>query len=226
MAAVLIAEGNAADGTVIYTDYQSQGKGQRGNIWESEKTRNLLFSVILNVKFLEPADNFQLTQITSLAIHDFLSEYLRHGMKIKWPNDIVYADKKIAGILIENFIKQNRLEWTILGIGVNINQKQFRTTGATSLSHVCGQEFDNEELLHLLLQHLEKRYFQLKSLKLQKIRKDYFDRLYWKDEIHVFQSEEGYFNGSIEGVSKTGKLHVKLESGDRFFDMKEIKFIR
>lgn len=226
MAAVLIADGSAADGTVLYTDYQTEGKGQRGNYWESTAGSNLIFSVILNARFLEPSDNFQLTQITSLAIYDLLSEYLKRGLTIKWPNDIVFNNNKMAGILIENFIKQNRLEWTIVGIGLNVNQKVFDAQGATSLSVECAQLFDREELLHLLMQHLEKRYFQLKALKLQKIRNDYLKNLYWKDEIHVFQSEEGYFNGKILGVNKNGKLHVKIESGDRFFDLKEIKFIK
>jgi len=226
LAAVLISNKKAVDGTVIYSDNQLHGKGQRGNIWESERSKNLLFSIILKADFIDPSDNFFLTQITSLAMHDFLSEYLKIGLKIKWPNDIIYFDKKIAGILIENYIQKGKIEWTILGIGININQLEFVTPDAISLSKICGQQFNREELLTLLLQRLEKRYFDLKNGKIDEIRKNYLKNMFWKDEIHVYQSEEGYFNGKILGVSLSGKLHVEMETGTRYFDFKELKFIK
>ncbi len=226
LAAVLISNGKAVDGTVIYTDNQLHGKGQRGNTWESEADKNLLFSIILRANFIDPSDNFLLTQITSLAIQELLSEYVKTGLKIKWPNDIVYFDKKIAGILIENYIQKGRIEWTILGIGVNINQKDFEAPDAVSLSGICGQQFNREELLGLLLQRLEKRYMELKRGNIEEICSKYLKNLYWKDEIHVYQSEEGYFNGKIRGVSPGGKLHIEVETGARYFDFKELKFIK
>ncbi len=226
LAAVLISNGKAVDGTVIYTDNQLHGKGQRGNTWESEANRNLLFSIILRTNFIDPSDNFLLTQITSLAIYELLSEYVKTGLKIKWPNDIVCFDKKIAGILIENYIQRGKIEWTILGIGVNINQKDFNAPDAVSLSGICGQQFNREELLSLLLQRLEKRYMELKRGNIDGIRANYLKNLYWKDEIHVYQSEEGYFNGKIRGVSPGGKLHLEVETGARYFDFKELKFIK
>ncbi len=226
MAAGLIAEKNTADGTVIYTDKQLQGKGQRGNTWESEAGQNLSFSIIFEAGFIHPEDNFFLTQITSLALIDFLEDYISVGLKIKWPNDIVYFEKKIAGILIENYIQRNRIEWSIVGIGLNINQVNFKAPNAVSLAGICNQTFNRNELLSLLLQKIEKRYFQLKRLQYEKLHQDYLRNLYWRDEIHVFHTEEGYFNGKIAGVNKRGKLHVKVEDGDRYFDLKEVKFIR
>jgi len=226
LAAVMISNNKAVDGTVIYSDKQLHGKGQRGNSWESEQSKNLLFSIILKADFIDPSDNFFLTQISSLAIHDFLTEYVKTGLKIKWPNDIVYSNKKIAGILIENFIQKGKIEWTILGIGVNINQIRFAAPEAISLSEICGQQFNREELLTLLLQRLEKRYIDLKNGKIDEIRKNYLKNMFWKDEIHVFQSDEGYFNGKILGVSSGGKLHVEMETGLKYFNFKELKFIK
>jgi BirA family biotin operon repressor/biotin-[acetyl-CoA-carboxylase] ligase len=226
MAAGLIAEETTLDGTVVYTDHQVQGKGQRGNTWESAAGQNLTLSIIFETKFLDPDDNFLLTQITSLAIMDLLKDYVPVGLKIKWPNDIVYFDQKIAGILIENYIQRNRIEWSIVGIGLNINQHTFVVPEAVSLARICNQTFNRHELLSLLLQAIEKRYFQLKRLKYEELRVDYLQHLYWRNEIHVFQNEEGYFNGRIVGVNKRGNLHIKLEDGDRFFDLKELKFIR
>ena len=226
MASVLIANKKPVDGTVIYTDRQTAGKGQRGNRWESEAKKNLTFSVLLKVDFIDPSENFFLTLITSLAIHDLLTEYLREGLKIKWPNDIVFLNQKIAGILIENYIKQNILEWSVLGIGININQKQFSIPTATSLFQLCNQEFDLKEMLELLLQYLERRYFQLKRQKYDELKNNYLERLYWKDEIHVFRSDQQYFNGRILGVNDSGKLKVETEDGISLYNFKEIQFIR
>lgn len=226
MASVLLTDNQALNGTVIYTDYQSMGKGQRGNSWESEDGKNIMASIILDTKFLEPSDFFELTIITSLAIHDFLAEYLKEDIKIKWPNDLIYDDKKIGGILIENYIRKNAIEWCIVGVGLNINQIKFKEKNAISLANICDQQFDREELTNLLLQKLESKYFQLQKGKINKLRKEYLANLYWKDEIHVFQSEGTFFNGRILGVETSGKLKMELEEGERLFDFKEVIFIK
>ena len=226
MAAVLLSKDEQLNGTVIYTDYQSAGKGQRGNIWESAKGQNILISVILNTNFVEPSEFFNLTIITSLAIHDLLSEYLSKGFKIKWPNDLFYHDKKIAGILIENYIKQNVIEWCILGVGLNVNQKRFKEKNAISLAQICKQTFDIEELINVLIRKVEDRYFQLKNDQKNQLRYEYLSNLYWKDEVHVFQSEGTYFNGRIVDVELSGKLKIEIEQGERLFDFKEVSFIK
>ncbi|HSH20263.1 MAG TPA: biotin--[acetyl-CoA-carboxylase] ligase, partial [Draconibacterium sp.] len=163
MASILMTNKQPLNGTVVYTDFQTSGKGQRGNSWESEEAKNILMSVILETGFVEPANFFDLTIMTSMAIHDVLSEYLQEGVKIKWPNDMYCGGKKIAGILIENYIKQNSIEWCILGVGLNVNQIKFKEPNAISLANICGQQFDREELVNMLLQKLEKRYFQLEK---------------------------------------------------------------
>ena len=226
IASVLLTNQQPLNGTVIYTDYQSKGKGQRGNSWESEEGKNILVSIILETKFVEPSDFYNLTVITSLAIHELLSDYLKEDIKIKWPNDLIFGDKKIGGILIENYIKQNVIEWCILGVGLNINQKNFHEENAISLANICGQGFDRDELTNLLLQKVEAKYFQLQKGEIEALRKKYIANLYWKNEIHVFQSEGTYFNGRILNVEPTGKLRMEIEKGERLFDFKEVKFIK
>lgn len=226
IASVLLTDKQPLNGTVIYTDYQSMGKGQRGNSWESEDGKNILASIILDTNFLESSDFFELTIITSLAIHDFLAEYLKEDIKIKWPNDLIYEDKKIGGILIENYIRKNVIEWCIVGVGLNINQIEFKEKNAISLANICGQQFDREELTNLLLQKMEARYFQLQKRKINKLRNEYMANLYWKDEIHVFQSEGTFFNGRIIDVETSGKLKMELDEGERLFDFKEVIFIK
>jgi len=226
IASVLLADKKQLNGTVIYTDYQSKGKGQRGNFWESKDGENILISIILETKFVAPSDFFDLTIITSLAIHDLLKDYLKGDIKIKWPNDLMYRNKKIGGILIENYIKQNEIAWCIVGIGLNINQKEFHEKKAISLAKICGQSFDREELIGLLLQKVEAKYFQLQKGKINSLRKEYLTSLYWKNEIHVFQSNGTYFNGRIIDVEISGKLKIEMEEGERLFDFKDVKFIK
>lgn len=226
MASVLISEKKQTNGTVIYTDYQSNGKGRRGNSWESDRSKNILISLILETGFVEASSFFDLTVITSLAIHDLLSDYVQDEIKIKWPNDLMYEQKKIAGILIENYLKQNIIEWCIVGVGLNINQEKFKEDKAISLAMICGQQFEREELIGLLLQKTEARYFQLRRGNSALLRKEYLSKLYWKNEIHVFESKGTIFNGKIVDVESSGKLIVELEEGQRAFDFKEIAFIK
>lgn len=226
LASVLMTQKQPLNGTVIYTDFQSHGKGQRGNRWESETSKNILISTILETGFVEASDFFDLTIITSLAIHDFISEYVKQGIKIKWPNDMYYGNNKIGGILIENYIKQNVIEWCILGVGINVNQGKFQEKNAISMSNICGQEFDREELINVLLQKLETRYYQLEKGITKSLKREYLENLYWKDEIHVFQSEGTYFNGKIIGIESSGKLKMEVEEGERIFGFKEVSFIK
>ena len=226
MASVLLSKQEQYNGTVIHTDFQTAGKGQRGNSWESNEGENILLSVILDTQFLDPTDIFDLTIVTSLAIHDLLTEYYKEDFRIKWPNDIFFQDKKIAGILIENYIRQNIIEWCIVGVGLNVNQRRFQEPKAISLASICDQDFDREELTNILLLKLEKRYFDLKNGERSKLRKAYIKNLYWRDELHVFLSEGSYFNGKISNVASSGKLIIEVEEGTRKFDFKEVQFIK
>ncbi|NJN26084.1 MAG: biotin--[acetyl-CoA-carboxylase] ligase [Cyclobacteriaceae bacterium] len=226
-AAKLIMRREQANGQVIYTDFQSKGRGQRGNSWESEEGANILISVVLDTHFIEATDFFHLNILTSLAIHDVLNEYIKMDVKIKWPNDLMFENKKIAGILIENYLKQSVIEWCIVGVGLNINQLKFNEPGAVSLAQICGQTFDREELIGLLLQKVEGRYLQLQRGAFTKLKDEYHESLYWKGQIHVFQDTANrFFNGKILGVESSGKLRLALEDGEQAFDFKEIRFIK
>ncbi len=226
VASELLSKNEQANGMVIYTDYQSKGKGQRGNTWESEQAKNILISMILETGFVEPSDFFNLTIITSLAIQELLSEYLKDAVKIKWPNDLMYENKKIGGILIENYIRNHVIEWCIVGVGLNVNQENFIEKKAISLANICGQQFDREELTGLLLQKIEAKYFQLKRGGAKQLWAAYLDKMYWKSEIHVFQTGDKFFNGRIIGVAPSGKLKIELDEGERYFDFKEVVFVR
>lgn len=224
-AAALIARGEASDGLVVITGRQTAGKGQRGNVWESEADKNLLLSVVFRAGFLDPADNFRLTVFSSLALCDLLEPLLpAPGPRIKWPNDIMAAGGKLAGILIENTIRGSRMEWTVIGIGLNVNQHRFAASGAVSLASVGGREYDPEHLAFDLFQHLGRRIDQLRRVAAG-LFDEYHRRLFWKGERHFFEAGGVVLEGQIEGVTPAGRLQLLTNGRLLSFDLKEIRFL-
>ena len=133
IAAEMIQSQEVFEGTIIITDHQTTGRGQRGNSWEAAIGQNLTLSLILKPTFLRASDQFQLNVAVSLGVHEFLSQYLPEGLTIKWSNDIYHYDKKLGGILIENTLQGYNIGYSVIGIGLNINQKQFENIRGTSL---------------------------------------------------------------------------------------------
>ena len=225
IASEMASKESAREGTLIYTNDQFLGRGQRGNTWLSQPGKNLTFSVIFHPGFIKISDHFLLNLFTSLALHDFLSVYIQDNIKIKWPNDIMYDRSKIAGILIENSIRSNRFEYSTIGIGLNINQREFQIGNAVSMSQICNQEFDIDEMLELLSGYMENRYNQLKRLDVKALLTDYMSVMYWKDEIHMFRSNET-FNGMIRGIDDSGRLMVETDNGTNSYMFKEIEYLQ
>ncbi len=219
------------EGSLIYSFSQLNGRGQRGNSWESEPSKNMALSLVLHPKFLSIEKQFLLTKITSLAVADLMAEMLEESINpkkisIKWPNDIYVNDQKIAGILIENTLKESSISSSIIGIGINVNQIDFSIKTATSLTLIANKEFELMEVLNRLCEFFEARYLQLKSNKLESIDTAYLKRLYRLNEWANYKSVEAFFEGKIIGVSKIGKLQVELRSGAvKEFDLKEIVFV-
>lgn len=216
------------EGSLIYSFSQLNGRGQRGNSWESEPNKNVALSLVLYPKFLIVDKQFLLTKITSLAVADLMAEMLGNSYKIniKWPNDIYVNDQKIAGILIENTLKESSIQTSIIGIGINVNQKTFNSSNATSIVSISGKEFELINVLNRLCEFFEARYLQLKSNKLESIDNAYLGRLYRLNEWAKFSSMNAIFDGKIVGVSSVGKLLIEMRSGEiKEFDLKEIQFL-
>lgn len=219
-----------SEGSIIYSFEQLNGRGQRGNSWESEPNKNVALSLVLHPKFLTVEKQFLLTKITSLAVADLMAEMLEDSINpkrisIKWPNDIYVNGKKIAGILIENNLRETAIQSSIIGIGINVNQEVFSNLNATSLALLSGKEFELMMVLERLCEFFEARYLQLKSNKLESIDNAYLERLYNCNEWANYKSEETTFEGKIKGVSKIGKLQIEIRSGEiKEFDLKEIAF--
>lgn len=234
-----LAESNSIEnGFCVYTDFQTSGRGQRGNIWEGEVGKNIMMSIFLKPDFMKAADQFQVNIAVSLGIYRAILLFIKEisnqklqilfdNLKIKWPNDVYFEDNKIGGILIENTILGSNLSSSVIGIGLNVNQLVFENTKASSLKKVLGLVNDLEisQIMKLIFEQIECSYLQLKMGELEQLKNEYLNRLFRIHEWHYFRKNGYVFNGKIIGIDNYGRLEVETESDIDFFDFKEIEFV-
>lgn len=203
------------EGYLVYTDFQTAGKGQPGNSWESENGKNLLFSILIYPHNILITEQFILSQITSLAIKKVLDNYTG-DITIKWPNDIYWKEKKICGILIENSLLRDKIDKCIIGIGLNINQEVFTSNAPNpvSLKQITGKEADRDKILQNIHHQLITLY---KNTDIENIQKEYHHNLYRKEGFHPYTdaTTKENFLARIEKVEPDGKLILITEKGER-----------
>ncbi len=207
-AANLIKDGKGQNNMVIMADYQSKGKGQLGNSWLSEANQNLTFSIIKNFDRMSVSEQAKITWIASISLVDLLREYGINA-KVKWPNDIIVNHKKIAGILIENHLVGSKLTWSILGIGLNVNQKNFDFQKATSIKNEIHEEMSLMPILQKLLPLVSEKT----NLPFDILQAEYNSELYLKNEVSQFQDSDGIFEGKIHRVNDSGFLILEKSDG-------------
>lgn len=211
------------EGFMVSTDFQTQGRGQKGNTWQAKPNENLLFSFLLFPCFLEPRHSFWLSAAMAVGLANALEKWLE-DVKVKWPNDILVGGEKIAGILIENTISGKELENSVVGIGLNVNQLDL-VSGATSLRKIRHQFFDKEEVLASLLAELAWAYYLLQIGGWQKIKSLYYQNLFKMGIPHTYFLPDGSpFRAVLKGISEEGLLNLVGAAGERQFDFKEIRF--
>lgn len=222
----LLKRAKIIEGTVIMAREQTLGRGQMGNLWESEASKNLTISLILYPSFLKPENYFSLNKCVSLAIYDFLKEELGDNVKIKWPNDIYYLDNKIGGILIENSLNYNSISSSIIGVGININQIEFSTNAnISSLKKITKKNYNLYNGLESLCLFLEQRYLQLKKNS-HSLNYEYLKALYRYGEFHSYSIKGEKSINKIVDITFEGKLLLEDEKhNQRSFSLKEISFI-
>jgi BirA family biotin operon repressor/biotin-[acetyl-CoA-carboxylase] ligase len=223
----LITDGKAGNGSVVLSHYQKNGRGQRGNTWESAPGKNLLASIILFPKFLSPGKQFYLSKIASLALVDLLREHAQ-GVTIKWPNDIYVGARKIAGILIETSIMGNQFHSAVLGVGLNLNQVKFspELPNPVSLKLITGKDFNLKETALLFREIFMNWYKKLEAGQIAEIDVAYHKNMFRIKEWALFQKYNKRFEARILGTGEYGQLILENRSGKQSSYMfKEIEFV-
>ena len=215
------------EGTIIQAGFQTAGRGQKYNKWESEDSKNLIFSILLYPCFIPPAKQFLISMAISMGISDFLSRHTDR-CRIKWPNDIYVNNDKIAGILIENSLMDNEIKSSVAGIGFNINQVDFMSDAPNpvSLKMITGCEHDLKLTLDQLLSDLDKRYKQLLKGEFLKIRNEYNLNLFRLSEWCQYSDGKKEFTGRIKSAGEDGRLLIENSDGTvNGYLFKEVDFI-
>ena len=213
---------------VIYADEQTAGKGMGNNGWESEVGKNLTFSLALDVSFLPAERQFLLSEAVALGLIQILDDLLpAEKLHIKWPNDIFYENHKLAGILINSTIKANRMDVSIIGIGLNVNQMQFKDwpTHPISLKQITGEEYDLQPLLEKIVECLYNKVEILKATPTA-IEEAYLQRLYRYHTWAEYEVDGNVMRLFMTGIDAFGRLMLVDKANKTYcFDIKEIKFV-
>lgn len=219
----LVKEGKVVHGTVILADEQTAGRGQRGATWASKAGENLLLSLYVLPDNLSVENQVVLTHFTSLCVVEFLRK-IGISAEVKWPNDIFVHGKKIAGILIENTLAGGKVSGSIIGLGLNVNQRIFEIE-ATSIRNELNEYMAIENVLFSLIHVFNKNWSDFNEENRKHIKEKYLEVLYLKNQLALFEDKEGQFDGIIKGVSSEGFLIVERDTDLKIYDLKEIKFI-
>jgi len=212
--------------TVVTTNEQTNGRGQQSNSWVSEPHKNLTTSIFIKDFDLQINNQKYLNFAISLAVFEVLLEEQIPKPTIKWPNDIMSANNKICGILIENNIRNHKIYATIVGIGLNVNQTEFPylLKNVTSFKKIKDTDFNLDALLLKLIEKIKEKIQLLASKKYDVLENDYLKVLYKKNIPTMFKnSSDVLFMGIISGISASGNLLVELEDETiKEFGIKEI----
>ena len=230
----------------IRTDFQTAGRGQAGNSWESEKGKNLLFSTLLRYPEMEAADQWRLSMLVAVAVREAIASILSplasrlSPITIKWPNDIYYNDQKLVGILIENTLSGRQIAYTIAGVGINVNQTQWLSNAPNpvSMKQITGEEYDVENLLNAFLEAIQR----WEKASTEQLREEYIKHLYrrtgWypylEREVSVVptniqlatQPADGVFLAQWVDITPQGEWVLRLKSGEeKRYHFKQIRFV-
>ena len=208
---------------VVVADYQTAGKGCGTNTWESERGKNLLFSLLIHPEGITAKEQFFISEAVSVALCQTLAPYIYNNkVEIKWPNDIYVGDKKICGILIENHLHGSEIKDSIIGIGMNVNQREFISDAPNpvSLYQLTGRETDREALLSIFLKAFDK------ALQSKTTCFTYREILFRKGKDSLYKTKTTCFTARLIDVLPDGRLLlVDKEGQEHTYAFKEIQFI-
>lgn len=216
------------EGDVVWAEFQTAGRGQRGHVWKSAAGCNVTFSLVLKPTFLVAREQFAISEIVPLALAEMFAGY-GIDARIKWTNDVYVGDRKIVGMLIEHDLSGGMMSRTIAGIGINVNQREFDPAlpNPTSMLLETGREFDRREVLERFYDRVMSLYGELRRGGGESIRRRYVEKMYRLGERHTYAWPDGTrFEGVIRGVGDAGELLVEHDDGTvRGYLFKEIEFV-
>lgn len=218
-----LSKNKPIDGAVILAESQTAGRGQAGASWWASPGLNLTFSIIYLPTFLKIQDQYFLSMAVATGIREVLQKVMPSvNFWVKWPNDIMAGNKKIAGILIENSISGHTIQNTVIGIGLNVLEKEFPgLPNATSLG-LEGWKGDFIKLFEQVLGGIEKNYLLLKKGESKRIADQYLEHLFMMEKECLFEDKNGFFRGKISGIGPDGALFIKADDGMRKYYFKEV----
>ena len=219
-----VQDGLAKHGRAWFAIEQTAGKGQRGKTWASEKGKNIAMSFVLEPEQLQITSQFHLSAVVALACFEFLKQYAGDEMKIKWPNDLFWRDRKAGGILIENKFQGKVWKWAVVGLGININQTGFNNNlaNAVSLKQITGKTFDTVAMAKELHELVLKKLAEGRTT--DEILKQYNQHLYKINELVTLRKTGIKFNTVIKEVLATGRL-ITVDAIEREFDFGEVEWV-
>lgn len=223
-AATMLSGDEWTEGTVIVADEQTIGRGRHQRLWESEPGANLLCSIVLKPHFIRPDESFLLNMVAAVGVFDCLAEYAIPA-SIKWPNDVFHGTDKVAGILIETQIRGQQLGAAIIGIGLNINQTRFNSTGAASMQLITGRPFERNRVLERLCASFEAAYLLCRANANALVQR-YNNALYLLNEKAVYLHGDSEIELELKQVLADGRVHAKSGHELRYFQMDDLRLRR
>lgn len=224
----VVREQHPDEGSMVITDYQTAGRGEMGNSWYSSKGVNLLFSLLIYPREVKANEQFIISRMVSLAVKHMLDRFT-DDIRIKWPNDIYWRDRKMAGMLIENDIQGKVIENAIIGIGININQHSFPSflPNPVSLRQVTATQHDRDNLLEIFMREFFLLYRDFRQGKTAAIEDAYMHNLYRVNGDYWFEDSHGRFRAIIDDILPSGHMVLRtLESDElRRYAFKEVAFV-
>ena len=222
----------AYDYEVAVATFQTAGRGQKGNSWESEAGKNLLFSILAHPSGIKVREQFYISEAIALAVSDsvmaFIGPDFADGVSVKWSNDVYWNDFKMAGVLIENTLQGDRILDTVVGVGLDVNQEVFVSDAPNpiSIKNITGKEYDLEALLIDIIDRFI-GYMELPANERPQVDQAYRDRLYRRRGYHKFRDENGEFSAQIEGSRPDGCLMLQTSTGEhRTYEFKQVQFVQ
>ncbi|MCQ2975474.1 MAG: biotin--[acetyl-CoA-carboxylase] ligase [Bacteroidales bacterium] len=215
---------------IIRADFQTKGRGQRGNTWNSLNSENLMFSYVFYPQNLAVLNQFLISQVVSFSIVEYLKSKNINNVSIKWPNDIYIGMHKICGILIENTVLGKNIKSCTIGIGLNVNQTIFpeNLPNPISMANISKIKYNLDTEFSQIIEILQKNIQTLTVENQKEIKQNYLNNLLGLNKTLIYKSKEGIFKGNIIDVNENGYISIKNIDTNitKIYDFNEISLVK